>query len=236
MTPERPVTIFVHGYCADERDVVIDMERISAVAGPGQPYHVVGWIWPAKHFYGRGVVNNLDDKIQKARAQAYYLARLICELDPGIALSLVGHSFGTRPITGALHGLATGQIDADALPASHAVQRQLQLTMLASANESPSLRSGGPSELALTQADRTAATFNPDDRTLHVMAHYLGRNDLVGLRGIEASVPRRGPLYQWTVSSSVGGHHTVTNILKPPSIAAALRPFMVYRDRPTLES
>ena len=241
MSLDWPVSFFVHGYNASERAAIADSDKFIAASCCGGPFRFVTWVWPARHQFARGVVFNLEDKMQRARAQAYYLARTIEEIAPATPLTLIGHSFGTRVVGGALHDLAVRQVGASPLlgrPAGETVARPMQALLLASALETSAFVAGGSAEGALSQVDRLLLTYNPDDRILGYMAHYLGRRDLLGLTGLSLGASEsntRGQLISFNANSWLGRNHLVPRFMRHPPLVARLRPHLVYRDAVNLE-
>ena len=73
------------------------------------------WSWPADRVCRH---NRPDIQLKAAYcdAESYYLAAWLRGVQRDGKVSLVGHSFGPRIITGALHLLAGGQLAGQALP------------------------------------------------------------------------------------------------------------------------
>ena len=104
--------------------------------------------------------------------ESHYLARWLDRLKPDVPVSLVGHSFGPRVITGALHLLAGGQVAGESLPASTAAawsggkRNPVRAVLLAAAIDADALATGGSNGLALSLVEQMLITCNRCDWVL----------------------------------------------------------------------
>jgi hypothetical protein len=107
-----PTVVFIHGNRSDAQDAVEEgwsvYQRIREATG-GQRFRYVIWSWPADPVL-HCVVNDARLKTEYCDAESYYLAQWLDRLHPGVKVSLTGHSFGPRIITGALDLLAGGNV------------------------------------------------------------------------------------------------------------------------------
>jgi hypothetical protein len=124
------------------------------------------------------------------------LAQWLAELRAGVRVSLIGHSFGPRIITGALHLLAGGQLAGCGLSQgtvaewSTGKRNPVRAVLLAAALDYDWLAPGGCHERALSLADQMLVTCNPCDRALRWYPRMSGRGGppalgSVGLSGVE---------------------------------------------------
>ena len=109
---KTPTVVFVHGNRTDADEAVekgwYTYQSICAEAD-GRPFRYVIWSWPADRMF-RHSRPDVQLKAEYCDAESYYLAAWLHGVRPDTKLSLVGHSFGPRIITGALHLLAGGEL------------------------------------------------------------------------------------------------------------------------------
>ena len=115
-----PTTIFIHGHRTDP-DLAVEhgwvLYRHMQEAARGKPFRLVIWSWPAD----RGARQPRVDAQQKADfsdVQAYYLARLLGDMQADVPVCLVGYSFGARTATGARR-VVGGRVDRRPNPADN---------------------------------------------------------------------------------------------------------------------
>jgi hypothetical protein len=137
------------------------------------------WSWPAERIYRR---NNIDVNLKAAYSddEGYYLALWLAELRPGVKVSLIGHSFGPRIITGALHLLASGEVAGRCLPEKTTStwkagkRNPIRAVLLAAGIDDAWLAPGGCHHLALSLVDRMLVTRNDCDRVLRWYSRTCG--------------------------------------------------------------
>ena len=179
----QPTVVFIHGNRTDADEAVwkawYAYESIRAETNC-QPFRYVIWSWPAERVYRR----NSDDTRLKAAysdAESYYLAQWLDVLRPDVPVSLIGHSFGPRIITGALHLLGGGEVAGRALPESTVAawsagkRNPVRAVLLAAAIDADWLAPGGCHGLALPLFDRLLITRNGCDRVLRWYPRLYGR-------------------------------------------------------------
>ena len=180
--PTVPTVVFIPGNRSDA-DATVEKGWCtyrSIRAQTDRPMRYVIWSWPAD----RECRRNLPDirlKADYSDVEAWYLAQWMAELRPGIRLSLIGHSFGPRIITGALHLLAGGQLADCGLPASTVAEwntgkrNPIRAVLLAAALDYDWLTPGGCHERALSLVEQMLVTCNPCDRALRWYPRLFGR-------------------------------------------------------------
>jgi esterase/lipase superfamily enzyme len=191
-----PIVVFVHGNHTDPDEAVekgmcayraICTECADAYA---MPFRYVVWSWPAE----RMCRHHRDDAQLKAAygdIESHYLAEWLATLPPDARVSLIGHSFGPRVITSALHLLAGGDIDGQKLPdetlnAWNKTKRHpMRAVLLAAASDADSLAQGGRNELALSLLDQVLVTRNGCDNVLrwYSWLYRRGGPDALGFVG-----------------------------------------------------
>ena len=120
-------------------------------------------------------------KADYSDVESYYLAQWLDQLQPGVKVSLIGHSFGPRIITGALHLLAGGEVAGQSLPPSTVAawtggkRNPVRAVLLGSALDADWLAPGGCHGLALSLAEQMLVTCNGCDRVLRWYPRLYGR-------------------------------------------------------------
>ena len=113
-----PTVIFIHGNRTNVDEAVdkgSHVRRLLCEAAAGKPFRYVIWSWPSDRV---GRCNRPDIRLKAAYSdvESYYLAHWLGKLKPDVPVCLIGHSFGPRIITGALHLLAGGELAGSRLP------------------------------------------------------------------------------------------------------------------------
>ena len=177
--PAAPTVFFLHGNRSDEADVVREgcqFHQVLQCQSPDQALRYVIWSWPADRITGRA---RFDAQIKAARTdgQSYYVAQLLGRMNPRVPVCLVGHSFGARVITGAMHLLSGGEIAGQRVARENpVVQRALMRAVLvAAAEDFDWLAPGSCHGLALSQLDRVLITVNQADPALKHYSLLYGR-------------------------------------------------------------
>jgi hypothetical protein len=117
--PSLPTVFWVHG------NRVSDSGAVNVGMGIGRllaeharvPFRFVIWSWPSERICGP--LRDVREKAARSDEGAYPLASLIDQIDPAVPISLVGYSYGSRLITGALQLLGGGQLACRCLPYRH---------------------------------------------------------------------------------------------------------------------
>jgi Alpha/beta hydrolase of unknown function (DUF900) len=211
-----PTVVFVHGNRTDADDAVTKgsyvYQTICSEAAD-KPFRYVIWSWPAERIYRR----HRDDAQLKAEwsdAESYCLALWLHEVRPGAKVSLVGHSFGPRIITGALHLLAGGELAGQKLPADTVAawtsgkRTPVRAVLLAAAADLDWLAPGGRNGLALSLLDEVLVTRNGCDNTLKWYSWLYGRGgpEAMGFVG-PCGIDETGKVAVVDVSATVGKTH-----------------------------
>jgi hypothetical protein len=213
--PAAVTVFYVHGnrYTAEEafeRGLLIH-RYLRQGTKDDVPIRFVIWSWPSDPV--PGLLYDVRLKAERTDVEGLYLGTVLSRLPPDALVSIVGFSFGTRVISGALHLLAGGQLEGRTLPPEYVVPRMpLRALLLAPAFQNTWLLPGNFHELALTQVERMLVLYNSADPVLrryrlissNANAQALGYTGLVGLE-------RLGPLArrveQWDLRPEVGHSH-----------------------------
>jgi hypothetical protein len=171
---QQPTVLFVHGNLTDADSAVekgwFARECLRSAAGSRSIRYVI-WSWPADRFC-RSMRDDAQLKASFCDGQSYYLAQWLDGLPPGAKVSLIGHSFGPRIITGALHLLGGGTLAGRSLsPGTVAAwadgkRNPIRAVLLAAAVNAGWLTPGGCHGRALPLVEHLLITRNGCDRVL----------------------------------------------------------------------
>jgi len=188
----RPLVIFIHGNRYDHADArqqgVLLASRMAQCCPESAPAQTVIFSWPSEQ---QGIL--LRDgraKLDRARADAHYLAWLLDRIDPARPVAIVGYSFGAVVSLGALDDLATGRGSTreDAVPWTARTGRT-HLVLVAPAVRCDCLASRGPHRQAALCLDRLTLVINSEDEALRFFP-LLEHDVRVQALG-EVGMPRR---------------------------------------------
>ena len=217
--PAVPTSIFIHGNRTGRQKAVrvgwSVYRHLKREAGD-RAFRFVIWSWPADRIRGR---KRRDSQVKASRSdvEGYYLASCLQRINPEVPVNLVGHSFGARVITGALHMLAGGRVAGRGLPDERTPAKRtlLRAVLVAAAVDNDWLLPGRRNGLALSQLDSVMITRNSCDPVLRwyplmycirgprALGHtgpacpaWLGpEGEKIELLGVECSVGRN---HDWT--------------------------------------
>jgi hypothetical protein len=181
--PAIPTVVFIHGNRTNAAQAVKKgwyVYEVLRSAGAYRPFRYVIWSWPAERVC-RGASADTRVKADYSDVESGYLALWLDQLRPGVKVSLIGHSFGPRIITGALHLLAGGEVNGQTMPQETATawkdgkRNPVRVALLAGAIDVDWLSPGGCHGLALSLIDRALITANDCDRVLRYYPRIYGR-------------------------------------------------------------
>ncbi len=180
---ETPTVVYIHGNRTDaDKAVTKGMYAYRSIrsAVGCRAFRYVIWSWPARRVCRR----NRSDFLLKAEycdVESYYLAAWLDTLPPETKVSLTGHSFGPRIITGAAHLLAGGEVAGRQLPAETVAdwtagkRNPIRAVLLAAAMDADWLAPDGRHGLALSLLEGVLITQNGCDRALRWYPRLYGR-------------------------------------------------------------
>ena len=175
-----PTVVFVHGNRVSEENAVagtLCVYRIIRGQACGRAFRYVIWLWPAERAI-RPFGKDARLKTIYCDAESYYLAQWLNKLDAGAQVSLVGYSFGSRIVTGALDLLAGGELAGRRLPESTVDEwkagkrNPVRAVLLAAAIDADWLQCHSPT---LKLVDRMLVTCNGCDLLLRMYSRLNGR-------------------------------------------------------------
>jgi esterase/lipase superfamily enzyme len=189
---ERPLVVFIHGNRYDHADArqqgVLLAARMAECCSGTAPAQTVIFSWPSEQ---QGIL--LRDgraKLDRARADAHYLAWFLGRIAPARPVAIVGYSFGAVVSLGALDDLASGLgvSEPDGTPWTDREGRT-HLVLVAPAVRCDCLAARGPHREAALCIDRLSLVINSEDEALRFFP-LLERDVRVQALG-EVGMPRR---------------------------------------------
>jgi len=210
-----PTCFYIHGNRVNPCDAVNEgqyLYRLLCDAAGNRPFRLVIWSWPAAQIRGR-IRDDVQIKAGRSDVQAYYLAQCVDRMAPDVRVSMMGHSFGARTISGALHILAGGAVAGRALEAREdRPRRAVRAVLVAAALDNGWLLPGRRNGQALEQVEQMLITRNGNDRVLKWYPLMYGRGGPQALGFTGPACPGwlgedRCKLEVLGVSCSVGNGH-----------------------------
>ena len=178
-----PTVVFIAGNRTDADDAVVKgwyvYEAIQSQTA-GRAFRYVIWSWPADRVCRRNRPD-VQLKADYCDAESYYVAAWLNHVRPKVKVSLVGHSFGPRIITGAMHLLAGGELAGQKMPDGAVAdwaggkRNPVRAVLLGAAEDADALSPDGVNSLALSVFDRLLITRNCCDRVLRFYPRLYGR-------------------------------------------------------------
>lgn len=230
--PRLATVLLVHGNHTDEATAIAKghaaYRTLTEPAPDARPLRLLVWSWPTDFIPGT-VRRDARVKAEWAEDEAFYLARFVTGLDPRESVTLVGYSFGSRAISGALHLLGGGSLDGRRLTNGAADERApLRAVLLAAAVDDDWLLPGHRHGRALAAVERMVVTVNPQDRVLRWYRFLVPRSQATALGshgiGNRAALGRHAQkLVQLDARQAVGGQHGWAGYIGSPEVVAQLR-------------
>ena len=192
---------------------------------------MVIWSWPTDP--GHHPLQRLREHACRADTDAWYLGWLINRMDRRDKVGLLGFSFGTRVVTGAMHLLGGGQLcgkqladEASQQAGGSAVRPTIRAALLAAAENSDWLEPGAPNGQAIPRADQMLLLNNGCDSALRLYPHLdrCDRADALGYVGLWGDSGEK--VQQFDVCCMVGKRHEALSYFYNDSLIARMRPYM----------
>jgi len=241
--PCRVTTVYVHGNrmtgrWVEDRGFKIYCQ-LKCDLREDQPIRYVIWSWPSQPLARRSaLVRDVRVKARRTALQSYYLAQWLSRLQPELRVSLVGYSFGSRTILGAVHILGGGKLGGRSLP--HATGEcdcyvRPRVALMATAAQADWILPGNRYGCAVRQMDRGLIFYNSDDP---ILGRYEGlmreaTGPALGKVGVVCS-NRLGEdackLKVFDATSIVGPHHMFTKYYDSESVMCQIREYALWRD------
>jgi len=210
-----PTVFYIHGNRSDACDAVEEgvefCEELESLAA-GARFRLVVWSWPADRTLRRNRPD-LQVKDVVSQREAVPLARLLERIQPDVPVSLVGYSYGSQTIVGAIKLLA-GECYAEQTLERRGPPRRapLRAVLVAGAVESGALAGSDPAHQPLGLVDRLLATRNGCDPTLRLYPLLYRRRGpealgYVGPACLDPSDPNARKVEVLDVTQAVGKQH-----------------------------
>jgi hypothetical protein len=168
-SPAVPSVIFVPGYDSGPDDALRMVwplyTQLCGDAG-NRSFRLLVWTWPAERSI-HGIRADMQSKAARTETESLLLGQFLDRVQPQVPLTLVGYSFGSRIIAGALEFLGGGQINCCGLARQNTAPRvPLRAMLVAAGMDTDSLLPGHRDGEALSQVDQMLITVNNSDWVL----------------------------------------------------------------------
>lgn len=212
--PALPTVFFIHGNRYSSADAVDSgWEAYYALMRrpPTGPIRLVIWSWPSER--EGGPIRDARAKAARTLAESYYLARLMTNIKPEVATSLLGYSFGGRVALGAVHLAAGGQLAGRTVPVPPTKEVGLyRVAILAAGVENNGLMPGARFQMAMSRTEQLLNFYNSCDpilRRYHLVSKgehpvAMGYTGIVGEDALGGAAQR---IWEQDVSEIVGKSH-----------------------------
>ena len=234
-----PTVVFIPGNRSDADDTVekgcilLPMLRSAA---EGKSFRYVIWSWPADRVCRRNR-RDVQLKVNFGQAESYYLAHWMARLQPGVKVSLIGHSLGAPIIADAMLLLAGGEVAGRTVPQKTVDEwkggkrNTVNAVFLAAALDTDWFSADEHSK-SLSLFNKALVTENCCERVLRWYPWLWGRGGpqamgYVGPGGIDTE-----KVEVLDVSTSVGKHHDYRLYCTAPSVCSQWARYAFFVDSP----
>jgi len=179
------------------------------------PMRFIIFTWPSDRVQGTGR-KDVQTKAVRAECHAYYLAWFARQLSPATPLSMVGYSFGTRVIGGALHLLGGGSLRGRAVGSADP-RPGIRVVLLAAAMDNSHFLPGQAFQCGPCLIDQILVTRNTADPAMKwyplmyrlMLFRKRGQQALgyTGLAGLHCLPCLYGRVEHRDVTCAVGKNH-----------------------------
>jgi hypothetical protein len=226
--PGVATVIYVHGNDTSAQEArALGLAAYRQLGGSSHTTRVrfIVWSWPSDRVRGR-IRRDARIKAAYAEREGFQLARFVADISPGVPVSLVGFSFGSRVITSAAHLLGGGSLRGQGLD-HPAPLRPLRGVLLAAGLDRDWIVPGHRHGQALAACERMLLLVNHRDRVLryYPIISDDGCTEALGYAGapVERLGEYRERLMQWNVNPYVGRAHGWEAYLYNRSIMGRVR-------------
>jgi len=196
--------------------------------------HVI-WVWPSDKSDAGGrpikkVVRDVNLKANRAYVDAYYMGWWLSQFHPHTEVNLMGFSYGSRVILGALDLVGGGTWCGRALPlGGHNPSIRADVFAFAAALPCNALSPGGVDQRAANVIDCLVNVYNPRDPVLKRFSNLVPSDNVcpMGYVGVPASARVR--YKNVNAARSIGTHHDFMRYVSSPGLMSHMRA-MVFND------
>ena len=240
--PGALTTVYVHGNrmtadAAVERGLKMYGGLVCDACDSTAIRHVI-WSWPSQPLPRRwALFRNARVKATRTPVQSYYLGWWLAQLQPDVNVSLIGFSYGSRTILGALHLLGEGQLCGRCLPAGpYQAKVQPRIALWAPACDANWILPGNCNGCALSQINRGLFFYNCCDPVLkryerripEATGPALGLNGMTSVNGSEPHHHHR--IQQFDATDIIGKRHQWVRYFESPYIMCQVRQYALWHD------
>ncbi|MEX0676558.1 MAG: hypothetical protein WD063_05755 [Pirellulales bacterium] len=229
-------SVFVHGNRISSCEAFTkgwSAYQTLARCGDERPVRWIVWSWPSER--AGGPIKDAQEKACRTDPSAYYLAWFVDQLNPDEPVSLWGHSFGARIVTGALHLLGGGQVAGRRLlKRAHATRRPMQVMLIAAALDNDWLFGGHAHGQALSQIEGMLLVNNGCDALLkryHRIYQRRSCRQALGYTGLSRcwlDADAWSKIEQVDACCQVGRRHVLDGYLCAPGLVALMRKHLFF--------
>lgn len=234
--PPRETWVFVHGNqispCDAIRRGLRVYRRLRSCACCEGPVRFVIWSWPSERDSCRP--KDAQEKAMRTDVESFLLSKVLAKFARNSPVSVIGYSFGSRIVSGALHlasgGNLRGYCTSDAMQAAH----PMRVVHIAAASEHDGYQPCcGRYRHALDEVASLTLLNNARDPALNFFwIINKSRPKAIGADGIKG-FPAHVQVKQTNWARSVGRDHSLWEYIDRP---AALRRIVDGISHPPLEA
>lgn len=237
---QRDATIFfVHGNRIDGSRVFSrGHEAYRAVVRRGDPPETVRfvlWSWPSDHLCGPR--RDISVKAARTDSESHYLASILSQMPESSDVGLLGFSFGSRIISGALHIIGGGSLNGRKLTTvPQPPPLRWRAVLMAAAMDNDWWLPYGRHHQAPVVADQLLVQFNSLDPALKLYPRIDRRRpQAMGYRGIAGlgSLDQQR-VQQQNVQCLVGRTHDVSRYFDSSTVMHRARQTLLPSHRPAV--
>jgi len=212
--------IFVHGNQISASEAIrrglLTYRKLRRQSTTSGSVRFVIWSWPSMRNMGR--IRDARQKMRRTDVESFLLGSYLAKTS-GEAISLVGHSFGARIITGAVHLAAGGALSGGRLKELPDSSTRYRVSLLAAAVEDDGLLPGGRYGHAFDLMDSLLLMNNSRDQALNFfwMVDLRRKPRALGDTGL-ACIPKAAQVQQFDWARAIGREHSFLEYLKRPAI------------------
>ena len=183
------------------------------------------WSWPSDPIRCElRIVKDARIKATRTAMQSNYLGWWLSQLEPSQQVGLIGYSYGSRTILGALHMLAGGTLDYRALPAArYGITVQPKVVLWATANQADWILPGNRYGCATQKISEALVTCNRWDPVLRRYRRIPeSTGPALGFAGVVCPdcIPNADRICVMNVQSEIGHRHEFQRYVSSCRVAA----------------
>jgi hypothetical protein len=208
----------IRGWQAYQKIVAADPEAI--------PVRFVLWAWPSEFLY-TGEIKRMTS-FRKADVHAFYLGQLLLRMRPEQPVHIIGYSYGSRIVVGALHLANGGQVDGKGIErCSECDIGPYLVTLIEPTIHADDFACGRHYDRAFPSIQHLVLIHNPRDPALKAFraCPYTGFGRVMGTVGIvRLNTPEDWQrIEQYNAGSTVGPQHAMNDYFDSPWLLQKMR-------------